>query len=283
MCIALVATGAMLYGTFSRSLEIVSLLDGWPTWVQASFQNDETASATVATGNGGCAKATVQNRPQLESETSLEAKVASAGEQSPKQGMCFQLQLRRATVHGAVHGAVYADAESFEGHVSKHTTANFTNVGDTLRHDAWLGVRVGEAANPGPVGPGDAISALLAGLQHAMVFELASQFFGQHGGMPFGPSAVTAPVQDGKGQARGKGPNATHDTSSPSQRKGQAQGKDAGDLNFSKVVTDAETLEKGLDSGEPVLAFAEDEAQLQEFSGLMTFQLSAAACLDSYA
>ena len=341
-----------------------------------------------------------------------------------------------ATVHGAVHGAVYADAESFEGHVSKHTTANFTNVGDTLRHDAWLGVRVGEAANPGPVGPGDAISALLAGLQHdawlgtrvgeasnpgpkhpkhlrsgltkgdvrrlvkAMVFELASQFFGQHGGMPFGPSAVTAPVQapsaweqkgkakgkgtgtprdlatwqDGKGQARGKGPNATHDTSSPSQRKGQAQGKDAGakgehagfkgllkgnkgskgsdfavagfldgmdsgacrvpresfaqsgedlglqsckgeanskgkgasrwsrnrlgpessacipgskgrrwqkgwqtvrwqlragDLNFSKVVTDAETLEKGLDSGEPVLAFAEDEAQLQEFSGLM--------------
>ena len=341
-----------------------------------------------------------------------------------------------ATVHGAVHGAVYADAENFEGHVSKHTNADFTKIGDTLRHDAWLGVRVGEAANPGPVGPGDTISALLAGLRHdawlgtrvgeasnpgpkhpkhlrsgltkgdvrrlvkTMVFELASQFFGQHGGMPFGPSAVTAPVQapsaweqkgkakgkgtgtprdlatwqDGRGQARGKGPNATHDISSPSQRKGQAQGKDAGakgehagfkgllkgnkgskgadfavagsldgmdsgacrvpresfaqsgedlglqsckgeanskgkgasrwsrsrlgpessacppgpkgrrwqkgwqtvrwqlragDLNFSKVVTDAETLEKDLDSGEPVLAFAEDETQLQEFSGLM--------------
>ena len=50
---------------------------------------------------------------------------------------------------------------------------------------------------------------------------------------------------------------------------GKLSSGNAGDLNFGTVVTDTATLEKDLDSGDAVLAFPENEAQLQEFAGLM--------------
>ena len=106
---------------------------------------------------------------------------------------------------------------------------------------------------------------------------------------PFAQSGKDLGLQTCKGEAKGKGkvasrwsrdrlgPESLAGPPGPAPR-GRRWQKDwqtvrwqlrAGDLNFTKVVTDAETLEKDLDSGGPVLAFAENEAQLQEFAGLM--------------
>ncbi|CAE7193637.1 unnamed protein product [Symbiodinium sp. CCMP2592] len=225
-----------------------------------------------------------------------------------------------------------------------------------FRHDAWLGVRVGEASHPGPRSHRPSRVGLTKAdvrrLVKSMVMELASPFFAQGAGLPRPPGTPVpdadymptravdpgagkskgkdgkgkAPGKDGKGKAQGKGKagkdghrrtlqlpatpraemggDARQSTTGGYCSRGPVHGKGdprlgdkgkgkgpepttrarrwrndgwqevkwklrAGDLNFTTVITQATDLERELDKGDPVLAYADTDKLLEEFGELM--------------